>query len=157
MKEIIELITNNPNDTELGAAIRTLFLNTPELFSEEDKYLRLYAEFENFRKRTQKERSGLITQAKMEALEPILDLNDELHYAIKNSPVNEANGLQILSDKLNNRLLTLGIQPVPTDVYDVDVHEVISVIGEGKNIIDVLSKGYIVNDVVYRHPKVVLG
>lgn len=157
MKEIIELIATNPNDAELGAAIRAIHQNSPELFSEEDKYLRLYAEFENFRKRTQKERLGLISQAKMEALEPLLDLSDELHYAIKNSPVNEANGLQILSDKLNNRLLALGIRQVPTDVYDVDAHEVISVVGEGKNIIDVLSKGYIVNDVVYRHPKVVLG
>jgi molecular chaperone GrpE len=157
MEEIIILINSNPNDAELGQNIRSLYQNSPDLFIDDDKYIRLYAEFDNFRKRTQKERLDLISKAKMDALEPLFDLSDELLYAIKNSPPSASNGFVMLSDKLNNKLSSLGIEIVQTDTYDIDKHEVISVVGQGKEIIDTLSRGYSINGVIYRHPKVVLG
>jgi len=156
MEEIINIILNTPNDTELGTAIRNLYYESPELFDQNDKYLRLFAEFDNFKKRSYKERGDIENRAKMDAIDPLLELYDDLYYSLKNSPVDN-DGIQIVYDKLGRKLLTIGIVEVSTEIYDSEVHEVISVIGTGKEIIDVVSKGYSINGVIYRYPKVVLG
>ena len=157
MEEIVNLIINTPNDSDLGSQLRALYQSSPDAFNNNDKFLRLYAEFENYKKRVSNERAILVNKTKLESISSLLDFNDELYYAIKNLPANETEGLLILSDKLNSRLVAMGIMEIQTDIYDMDQHDVISAIGDDKKIVDVISKGYSIDGVIYRHPKVVLG
>lgn len=125
--------------------------------SETDKYLRLLAEFDNYKKRTQKEKEEIKNSTKVNMISSILDLDSDLAIALKNSKV-ENEGLNILVSKLNTFLKNQGIEPIQTDTYDSDLHEVISVleIGEQK-VIDVVSKGYTLNGQPFRFPKIILG
>ena len=156
MEEIVNIILSHPNDAELGAAIRAAHTQSPELFVESDKYLRLFAEFDNFRKRTNKERADVENRAKMNAVDPLLELYDDLYYSLKNSK-GDNTGIQLVYDKLGRKLASVGINEVQTTEYDMNVHEVISTMGTGKKILDVLSKGYSIDGNIYRYPKVVLG
>lgn len=123
-----------------------------------DLYVRLYAEFDNYKKRTIKEKEDIRRLTKTESLASILELDNDLHIAIKSIKDKKSiKSIQILTDKFASFLKKQGIEDVQTDVYDVDIHEVISVLGDGKNIVDVVSKGYKLNGVVVKHPKVILG
>jgi len=126
------------------------------LVESNDRYLRLFADFENYKKRAQKEKEELKIAVKTNMLGSILDLDSDLAIAIKNEPDN--NGLKIVMSKLDNYLKSQGIQSIQTDTYDENLHEVISVIeiGESK-IVDVVSKGYAINGKPFRYPKIILG
>jgi len=120
-----------------------------------DKYLRVYAEFENYKKRVNKEKSDLVIDTKFKTISSILDLNDDLNYAKMSLGDNE--GLNLLIDKFNNFLNSLNIEEIQTNNYDSDIHEVISVFEHGKVIIEVISKGYMIDGKIVRYPKVILG
>ena len=66
-------------------------------------------------------------------------------------------GVQLIAGKLDTFLKNQGIETVQTETYDEDLHEVVTVIGEGKNVIDVISKGYTLAGKPFRYPKIVLG
>ena len=121
-----------------------------------DSYMRLYAEFDNYKKRTSKEKEDLISNTKVKMLQSILDMDNDLHFALKNSP--EDSGIKLIAQKIETFLKSQGIETIQTKNYDEDLHEVISVleVGESK-IIDVASKGYILNGKPFRYPKIVLG
>ena len=121
-----------------------------------DSYMRLYAEFDNYKKRTSKEKEDLISNTKVKMLQSILDMDNDLHFALKNSP--EDSGIKLIAQKIETFLKSQGIETIQTENYDEDLHEVISVleVGESK-IIDVASKGYILNGKPFRYPKIVLG
>jgi molecular chaperone GrpE len=131
---------------------------TPEqlLVESNDRYLRLFADFENFKKRAQKEKEELRMTVKTNMLSSILDLDSDLAIALKKEPENQ--GLKIIMSKLDNYLKSQGIQNIQTDTYDENLHEVISVIeiGESK-IVDVVSKGYTIGGKPFRYPKIILG
>jgi molecular chaperone GrpE len=135
---------------------------TQEQFDEvkkegEDKYLRLLAEFDNYKKRISKEKEDLKINTKTQMLSTILDMDSDLALAKKN--IKEENeGLNLILSKFDSFLKSLGVEPIQTETYDSDLHEVISVIEIGEEkIVDVISKGYTINGKPFRYPKIILG
>jgi molecular chaperone GrpE len=130
-----------------------------KLQQSEEKYLRLYAEFENYRKRVQKDKEEIAVNTKVKMLTSILDMDNDLSFAIKSVKSTEAqDGLRLISSKLETFLKSQGIEEIQTETYDDELHEVISVMpSEEEKIIDVVSKGYTLNDKPFRYPKIILG
>ncbi len=139
------------------------------LQNEKDKFLRLFAEFENYKKRTSKERLDLFKTASqdvMVALLPVLDDFDRAYQEISKSKEKELlKGVELISNKLKDTLKNKGLELIdvkPGDVFNADDHEAITQIPapnedlKGK-IIDVIEKGYKLGDKVIRFPKVVIG
>ena len=130
-----------------------------KLAESEDKYVRLYAEFENYKRRVHKEKEEIKFNAKVGMVTPILDMDNDVAIAIKNIKDESAReGVQLIAQKLENFLKSQGIETIQTETYDDELHEVISVmeIGESK-VIDVISKGYSLNGKPFRYPKIILG
>lgn len=121
-----------------------------------DKYYRLYADFENYKKRSQKEKEDSINHVKSKTLDSILDLDNDLHIARKS--IQESDGMTIILNKVNTFLKSQGIEEIQTESYDSDLHEVVSVLETGESkVIDVVSKGYSINGKPFRYPKIVLS
>jgi molecular chaperone GrpE len=130
-----------------------------QLKEEKNKYLLLYADFENYKRRVQKEKEELKNNTKVNMITSILDMDNDIELAIKNIKDDSAkDGVKLIASKVQSFLKTQNIEPIQTETYDEDLHEVISVleIGETK-IIDVVSKGYTLNGKPFRFPKIVLG
>ena len=134
-----------------------------------DKNLRLMAEFDNYRKRTLKERSDLIKTAGENILSSMLPLVDDFERALKAMETAEdvvavKEGVDLIYNKFIAFLLQNGVKAIPTDneVFNTDLHEAITTFPaptedmKGK-IIDCVSKGYTMNDKVIRFSKVVVG
>lgn len=134
-----------------------------------DKYLRLFAEFDNFKRRTQKERAELLQTAGKDvivSLLPVLDDFDRANKAIESAtdinPIRE--GISLVHNKLKNLLAQKGLKEMESinTPFDTDNHEAITKIPapneemKGK-VIDELEKGYTLNDKVIRFAKVVVG
>jgi len=140
-----------------------------ELQAQKDKYLRLFAEFDNFRKRSERERSELIKTAGKDIITSLLDVLDDCDRAEKqlqtSSDINEIKeGVLLVFNKLRSVLLGRGLRPmesINTD-FDVEKHEAISEIPaptkdlKGK-VIDEVTKGYYLNDKIIRFAKVIVG
>ena len=121
-----------------------------------DLYLRLYADFDNYKKRSIKDKEESTVQVKINLISSILDLDNDLSLAKKNLPDSE--GLNLIFQKLTNFLKTQGIEEIQTETYDSDLHEVISVLETGENkIVDVISKGYKIGEKPFRYPKIILS
>src|SRR5690606_18451733 len=140
-----------------------------DLAKEKDKFLRLFAEFENFKKRTSKERMELYKTAGQEvmlALLPVLDDFDRALNEISKSKDKEMlKGVELINAKLTETLKNKGLEQIVVkngDVFDADVHDAITQIPapdkklKGK-IVDVVEKGFKLGDRIIRHPKVVVG
>lgn len=161
--DIIKQIEETPNDMELGKKNRDLYLSRKDSLKEiepieDDRYIRLLAEFDNFKKRTIQEKSAIKDKATMDSIEPMLTLYDELTLSLKNiSDENTIIGINLMLDKVSKSLKNLGIEEIQTETYDSEVHDVISVLGNSNKIIDVVSKGYTINGNIFKHPKVVIG
>jgi len=140
-----------------------------ELGKEKDKFLRLFAEFENYKKRTSKERMDLFKTAGQEVIVSLLPVLDDFDRALKELAKSEDKemfkGVQLINGKLNEALKSKGLQNVEVnagDTFDAEVHEAITQIPapnkkmKGK-VIDVIEKGFKLGDRIIRHPKVVVG
>lgn len=124
----------------------------------EKKYMLLYADFENYKKRALKEREDLVTNTKVKMLQSILDMDNDIFYALKSGLESENIGIKLIAQKLDNFLVSQGVETIQTQTYDQDLHEVISVIeGDKKGIIEVASKGYLLGGKPFRYPKIILG
>src|SRR5690554_2938179 len=133
-----------------------------------DKYLRLYSDFENFRKRTIKEKSDLIMNANEGVIKDMLPILDDFERAIANNETSDdassiKEGFQLIYSKFNGVLLNKGLKPMDskgTD-FDFDLHEAITNVPVDKKqkgkVVDVVEKGYFLNDKVIRYAKVVVG
>ncbi len=130
-----------------------------KLAEAEEKYVRLYAEFENYKRRVQREKEEIKFNTKVGMVTPILDMDNDVAIAIKNIKDESAReGVQLIAQKLENFLKSQGIESIQTETYDDELHEVISVVPTGKTeIIDVVSKGYMLNGKPFRHPKIVIS
>ena len=122
-----------------------------------DKYLLLYADFENYKRRVQKDKEELVLNTKTKMLSSILDMDNDISIALKSmDKVDE--GVLLIAHKLDTFLKSQGIEPIQTENYDEDLHEVISVISTGEQkVVDVVSKGYSLNGKPFRYPKIVLS
>lgn len=129
------------------------------LAESEDKYVRLYAEFDNYKRRTIKDKEELVVNTKVKMLSSVLDMDNDLSIAIKSVKSEEAKeGLSLITQKLDNFLKSQGVEVIQTETYDEDLHEVIGVLpSEEEKIIDVVSKGYTLNSKPFRYPKIILG
>jgi len=142
---------------------------TQDLASEKDKHLRLFAEFENYKRRTSKERVELFKTANQEVLQAILPVLDDFDRALieisKSEDENLLKGVTLIHEKLKNTLTSKGLEEVEVkagDAFNADFAEAITQIPapsdkmKGK-IVDVLEKGYKLGDKIIRFPKVVIG
>ena len=140
-----------------------------ELSKEKDKFLRLFAEFENYKKRTSKERIELFRTAGKDILVAMLPVLDDLDRALveisKTDEEDLKKGVLLISNKLKETLKGKGLGEVEVkagDTFDAEDHEAVTQIPapsddmKGK-IIDVLEKGYTLGDKIIRYPKVVVG
>lgn len=152
-KEIFKIIHDDAGEIILNEMLEEYSKNSKE------DYLRLAAEFENYKKRVSKEKEELVNNTKVKMLTSILDIDNDISIAIKNVKSQEAiDGLNLILKKIDAFLKNQGIETIQTDTYDSELHEVISVINyQEEKIIDVVSKGYTINGKPFRYPKVVLG
>lgn len=132
-----------------------------------DKYLRAVAEFDNYRKRTLKEKAELLLNGSEKAVCAFLPILDDFERAIsdKTQDVNAIKeGMQIIFNKFNKTLESLGVKKIETEGkdFDVDFHEAVAMVpgmGDDKKgkVIDCVQTGYQLNDKVIRHAKVAVG
>ncbi|WP_373995772.1 nucleotide exchange factor GrpE [Chryseobacterium sp. ON_d1] len=141
-----------------------------ELLAEEkDRYIRLYAEFENYKKRTTKEKMEFFQYANQEMMVSMLGVLDDFERALKEIAKNgnpaDLQGVELIYQKFKNKLTEKGLKTMEVkagDSFDVDFHEAITQIPapsedlKGK-IVDVIETGYTLNDKVIRFAKVVTG
>lgn len=132
-----------------------------------DKYLRAVAEFDNYRKRTLKEKAELLLNGSEKTVCAFLPILDDFERAIANKTedVNAIKeGMQIIFNKFNKTLESLGVKKIETEGkdFDVDFHEAVAMVpgmGDDKKgkVIDCLQTGYQLNEKVIRHAKVAVG
>lgn len=138
-----------------------------ELAEAKDKYLRLFAEFDNYKKRTARERLELIRTASEDVVAKLLPVLDDFDRAKKNAEQGGesfSEGVQLVYQKLFQVLNSVGLKAMDSEEieFDPELHEAITKIPaqdekmKGK-IIDHVEKGYYLNDKIIRHAKVVIG
>jgi molecular chaperone GrpE len=140
-----------------------------KLKEQEDKNLRLRAEFENFRKRTIKEKAELIINGAEKTVQAMLPVVDDMERALDNAQKSDdvealREGMDLIYKKLMKALEGLGVKPIDAvgKEFDVDFHEAIAMVpgmGDDKKgkVIDCVQTGYTINDKVIRHAKVAVG
>lgn len=156
-------------DDKTDQAIDPIETLQNEVAQEKDRYLRLFAEFENYKKRTLKERIELFKTAGQEVMSSILPVLDDFDRALKDYSEDtddvHVQGMTLIYNKLKETLTQKGLEVVEVaagDVFDADYHEAITQIPapsedmKGK-IIDVIEKGYKLGEKIIRYPKVVIG
>ena len=150
---------SNPKVSELEATIQEL----------KDKHLRLLAEFDNYKKRTMRERLDLMNSASRDVIVSLLPVLDDFDRAKKSAddPSNEevfSAGVTLVYNRVYNVLQNMGLKAMNStgEKFDVELHEAITEIPvpdenmKGK-VIDTLENGYMLNDKIIRHAKVVVG
>lgn len=141
---------------------------TKDLANEKDKFLRLFAEFENYKRRTTKERIELFKTANQEVLQAMLPVMDDFDRAIveisKSDDENLIKGVELIHSKLKDTLFSKGLEIVEIktgDAFDADFAEAITQISAGDKlkgkVVDVIEKGYKLGEKIIRFPKVVIG
>jgi molecular chaperone GrpE len=136
-----------------------------EVALEKDKNLRLFAEFDNFRKRTAKERIELFTTASKDVITSLIPVIDNFERALEAQNISDDDGITLIYKQLKGELEKKGLKEIEDPkgkVLDTDFHEAITNIpAENKKdigkIIDVIEKGYMLGDKVLRYAKVVVG
>lgn len=162
-------INVNPDAANASEADSLIEKLQKELEEQKDKYLRLFAEFDNFKRRSAKERIELSQTAGKEVIKDLLDVVDDSERAEKQIQASAdiahiKEGIQLVFNKLRNILQSKGLkamESVHTD-FDVEKHEAITEIPapteelKGK-VLDEVQKGYYLNDKIIRFAKVVVG
>ncbi len=173
-----EPIQENTPTPEVEETATTEEAAAPEISAEEklqlekaelnDKFLRLFAEFDNYKRRTQKERIELLQTAGKDVIVSLLPVLDDFDRALKateasaDDPIRE--GIVLIQNKLQSILNQKGLKEIESNnmAFDTDLHEAITNIPapsdelKGK-VIDTMEKGYTLNDKVIRFSKVVVG
>lgn len=139
------------------------------LKEEKDKFLRLFAEFENYKKRTNRERMELFKTAGQEVITALLPVMDDFDRAVreldKGGNQELFKGVELIRSKLRDTLRSKGLSDIDVkegDAFDAELHDAVTQIPapdkklKGK-VVDVIEKGYKLGDRVIRHPKVVVG
>jgi len=140
-----------------------------DLAKEKDKFLRLFAEFENYKKRTSKERIDMFKTAGQEVIVSLLPVLDDFDRALKELAKSEDSemfkGIELIHNKFKETLKGKGLEEIKVkqgDSFDAEVHDAITQIPapnkklKGK-VVDVIEKGFSLGEKIVRHPKVVVG
>ncbi|NJY64277.1 nucleotide exchange factor GrpE [Salinimicrobium sp. CDJ15-81-2] len=140
-----------------------------DLEKEKDKFLRLFAEFENYKRRTSKERVEMFKTASQDVIVsmlPVLDDFDRALEELKKAKDKELlKGVELISNKFRSTLRSKGLEEIEVkegDIFDAEIHEAITQIPAPKDklkgkIVDVVETGYKLGDRIIRYPKVVTG
>jgi molecular chaperone GrpE len=136
-----------------------------ELAEMKEKYLRLYSDFENFRKRTAKEKIDLIHTASEGLIKDLLPALDNYERALANAPEGEiSEGIQLIFSQISSTLQSKGLKELEAkgEVFDADLHDCITQFqapteAEKGKVLEVIEKGYKLNEKVIRYAKVVVG
>ncbi|NAW51845.1 nucleotide exchange factor GrpE [Elizabethkingia argentiflava] len=140
-----------------------------QLAEEKDRYIRLYAEFENYKKRTSKEKMDFYKYANQDLMVSMLAILDDFERAIKelskSGNEEDLKGIELIYQKFKNKLIEKGLNTIEVktgDSFDVDKHEAITQIPAPSEelktkIVDVIETGYMLHDKVIRFTKVVVG
>ncbi|MDQ3016451.1 MAG: nucleotide exchange factor GrpE [Bacteroidota bacterium] len=145
------------DNSELNATIAEL----------KDKYLRLLADFDNYKKRTNRERLDLLNSASKDVIISLLPILDDFDRAKKSAEEGSqgehwSDGVNLVYNRLYNTLQLLGLKPMESngESFDPDLHEAITEIpapDQPGKVIDTVEKGYTLNDKIIRHARVVVG
>ena len=140
-----------------------------EIAQEKDKFLRLFAEFENYKKRTLKERMDLYKTAGQEVMVALLPVMDDFDRALseidRSGDTELLKGVELIQNKFKETLKSKGLEEMKVgegDTFDAEIHEALTQIPapnkklKGK-VLDVVEKGYTLGEKIIRHPKVVVG
>jgi molecular chaperone GrpE len=164
-----EVNENTVNEIESAVELTVEEQLQEDLAKEKDKFLRLFAEFENFKRRTAKERIELFKTANEDVLQAILPILDDFDRAMIEISKSEdevlLKGVELIHEKLKNTLVSKGLEQVDVkagDAFNADFAEAITQIPAPSNdlkgkIVDVIEKGYKLGDKIIRFPKVVIG
>lgn len=159
--------TDAPEQIESNAADEVAGLKA-QIDELKDKYLRQAAEFDNFRRRTAKERIELIQTASKDVIKDLLDVLDDSDRAQAQMEKTDdltqiREGIQLVFTKLRQTLVSKGLKPMEAkgEDFDADLHEAITEIEAGDEwrgkVVDEVIKGYYIQDKIIRHAKVVVG
>ena len=158
--------STKPKSPTLKNQIKSL---NDELKDEKDKFLRLFAEFENFRKRTAKERLDLFKSASSELMTALIPVADDMDRAFNEFKKSEneslIKGFELIYNKLNDTLKANGLTVIIVnkgDVFDSEKHEAITQIKAADKkmvgkVVDVIETGYSLGEKILRYPKVVVA
>ena len=162
--------TEGSETNEDSSALSEVEIKEAELIALNDKYTRLYSEFDNFKRRTQKEKIALYKTASEDVFQTLLPVMDDFERAKQSmEESNDYDGLKSGVDLIFNKLLSTfkanGVTQIESSVgkdFDLDLHEAIAQVPAPEKklknkVIDEVQKGYILNDKVIRHAKVVVG
>lgn len=170
-KEETTSVENNEETTNEGEGNELSELEKKDIEYKElhDKYIRLFSEFDNFRKRTAKEKLDLMATAGSDIIKEMLPILDDFERAMAtNQEVQDIDaikeGFTLIHNKLIHNLTNKGVKPMNSlhEEFDVNKHEALTQIPapsedlKGK-VVDVIEKGYLLNDKVIRFAKVVVG
>jgi molecular chaperone GrpE len=167
-QEETEKVLNDINESTLDPRDEQIALLKKQVDEYKDKHLRLYADFDNFKKRNAKERLDLILTAGKDVIQdllPILDDFDRATKALENTTDVEAvkEGMKLIQGKLTKTLENKGLKPIESkgQNFNVEQHEAITEIPAAPDmagkVIDEVEKGYYLNDKIIRFAKVVVG
>jgi molecular chaperone GrpE len=163
-EELADNSLTNEETVELSEEERL----TQELAEQKDKFIRLYSEFENFRRRTAKEKIDTVlnaTSGLIKELLPVMDDFERAQTSFETAADIETlkEGVELVFNKLRKTLESKGLKPMDSKEvgFDVELHECITQFDGGEDkkgkVIDVIEKGYYLNDKVIRYAKVVVG
>jgi len=169
LEELLDEAIEEVEGSEEGEEASETDVLKADLEKEKDKFLRLFAEFENFKRRTSKERLELFKTANQEVMSAMLPVLDDFDRAMneirKAKDKNLLKGVELIHNKFQDILLNKGLEPMNVksgDTFDADIHEAITQIPapsdklKGK-IVDVIERGYKLGEKIIRFPKVVTG
>lgn len=161
-----EVFDNNPEVKDEKSETDAL---REELQAQKDQYLRMFAEFDNFKKRTTKERLEFFKTANLDTITAILPVLDDFERAIKeigkSADADSMKGVELIQNKLIEILRSKGLKEIEVNIgdeFDLDLMEAVAQVPapekdlKGK-IIDIVQTGYLLTDKVIRHTKVVVG
>lgn len=171
-EELANSSSDNKESIDKKSTVEKLTLEEQlkeDLGKEKDKFLRLFAEFENYKKRTSKERMELFKTAGQEVIVSLLPVIDDFDRAIKELAKSDdkemLKGVELINNKFRETLKNKGLLEVAVkqgDDFDAEKHDAITQIPapnkklKGK-VVDVIEKGFALGDKIIRHPKVVVG
>lgn len=162
----IEDVTNEQiDDIDQEKESANLAENLEKKFEDlNDSYLRLHAEFDNYRRRTMKEKADLLKTGNEKAILGVLTIVDDFERALPNIPDDTREGVELIYNKFLNFLAQNGVKEIEAlgETFDTEKHEAITTVpaqseDQKDKIIDCIQKGYTLNDKVIRFPKVIVA
>tara|TARA_E500000178_G_C16642397_1_gene582563 strand:- start:47 stop:571 length:525 start_codon:yes stop_codon:yes gene_type:complete len=166
-KEVEEEVVHKNESSKVEVENDSLAEAKSALEDEKNKFLRLFAEFENYKKRTAKERIELFKTASQDVMVALLPVLDDFERALAEHDDNNEQlaGIRLIYNKLNDTLKQQGLSKIevePKVIFDAELHEAITQLPASDEfpkgtIIDVVGAGYKLGDLIIRYPKVVVA